>query len=139
MTRRTQAHPLRREPGVALAGVGLVVLVVALVGALAMLRGARTALHVSLDSAPSSVAGRPLRVEVRSEREFRVDGEPLSAVEDVDFRLGGKAGTAPFAQVVVGAGVPAPVLVRVLEACTRAGFTRVNVESEAQTSGTAER
>ena len=139
MTRRSQAHPLRREPGVALAGVALVVLVVALVGSLAMLRGARNALHVSIDSNPSAATSRPLRVEVRSEREFRVDGEPLSAVEDVDFRLGGRAGTAPFAQVVVSAGVPAPVLVRVLESCTRAGFTRVNVESEVQTSGTAER
>ncbi len=78
----------------------------------------------------ATVGTRQVLVEVRGTQDFRVDGEPVSTVSDLQFRLSGKSPADSELTLSYTVGLSPAQLNEVLEACSRAGFGRVVLSGE---------
>jgi biopolymer transport protein ExbD len=133
---RARKHFLLQQPGLGLPMVALVLNVLWLGFLLVELRGQKPLLRVATTAPPA--ARQMVRLEVRSETDFRVDGEPVGTVADLEFRLGGKIAASNQLAVRVGPGVSGAAVVQVLEACSRAGFGRVSLDTAETTASARE-
>ena len=121
-------HPLWHQPGFGMPLVAMTLGVLMLAIMLVQNHSDKPALLIS-----SSTIGdaRQVLIEVRGMDDFRVDGEPVSTLTDLQFRLSGKSPGSSELTLSYAPGLTAAQLNEVLEACSRAGFGRVVLSDEA--------
>lgn len=120
---RARRHYLWRQPGLGMPAVALALALVGIILLLLQTRAERPSLLLGTRGVGSGVA--TVRVEVRAADDFRVDGERLATLTDLEFRLGGRSGPDAALELHLMPGVPGDALVGVLDACSRAGFAKV--------------
>jgi biopolymer transport protein ExbD len=135
----TRGHYLFRNPGLAMPFVAFVVNLLVLCLLLVELRALRSSLRVSLQTAgavPVSMAPGVAVIALGPGTDVRLNGVPLVSVNDIEFRVSGLPRQGTGITVRVAPGADSRTVVRVLQACARAGFTSVALESPAsQTPG----
>jgi biopolymer transport protein ExbD len=130
------AHYLWREWELAMPLVGLVVAVLLLATAIIGVRSMQQRLHVEFSTARAPIAADPrqtIQIRVEPGPAFLVDEQRMATLGDVEERLGQRASSARGAVIRFSSGVPAEVLMRVLEACSRAGLSSVAMEQATYT------
>ena len=127
-------HPLWQQPGLGMPLVAMTLAVLMLVIALVQNHSDQPALMLSTETAGSS---QQVLVEVRATNDFRVDGEPVTTLTDLQFRLSGKSPGSSQLTLSYAPGLTAAQLNEVLEACSRAGFGRVVLSDDAPSASPA--
>ena len=136
--REPAAHYLVREPAIALPLVALALNVVLVVLLVIQTSRERDRLHVAFTpastttttgaaGAPTGPAAQPL-LEVKSVASFTLDGEPLTTIGDLEFRLSARATPGAVLRLAPSPTLDAESLARVLRSCVRAGFASVAIE-----------
>lgn len=120
---RARRHYLWRQPGLGMPAVALALALVGIILLLLQTRADRPSLLLGTRGVGGGVA--TVRVEVRAPDDFRVDGERVATLTDLEFRLGGRSRPDAALELHLMAGVPGDVLVGVIDACSRAGFGKV--------------
>lgn len=128
---RRNAHYLWREWELAMPLLAIVMNVLLLAIVTVGIRSMQQRLHVEFSTLQGPIATDPRRtVQVRVEPgpAFLVDEQRQATVGDVEERLAQRAAGARGAMIRFSSGVPAEVLMQVLEACSRAGIGSVAIE-----------
>ncbi len=131
-------HFLWRQPGMAAPFAALLLNAILLALLLFGIRATTGPLRISTGTSPvSSRAGvAPLVMEIRSDTDLRLDGEPITTLADLQFRLEGKSAANRAMTVRISRGVEGATVMQVLEAASRGGVGRVSLDT-GQTTATA--
>jgi biopolymer transport protein ExbD len=129
-------HFLWRQPGLAAPFAALLLNAILLGLLLFWIRASAGTLRVATGvTATTSRAGvAPLALEVRADNDLRLDGEPISTLADLQFRLEGKSAANRAMTVRVNRGVEGATVMRVLEVAARGGVGRVSLDVNQTTS-----
>ena len=123
---------LVREPALVLPLVALVINVLLIAFMLVDVRraGGRVRVAFASQSRPAAQQPGPLPVlTIVAADDLRLDAERMTSVDDVEFRLRGRAGEGSAMVIRVGTEVPAEILTSVLQCCARAGYGNVALEN----------
>ena len=115
-------HPLWQQPGLGMPLFAMTLAVLMLAIVVVQKHSDKPALMLGTSSVGGS---QQVVVEVRGMDDFRVGGEPVSTLTDLQFRLSGKSPGSSQLTLTYAPGLSAAQLNEVLEACSRAGFGRV--------------
>ncbi|MCX7018367.1 MAG: hypothetical protein WCK47_13525 [bacterium] len=128
------SHYLMREPGLALPLLALTVNIVLIAFLMSSLRMSRERVRVVFEPARQTEKTAPVAalipaLQVAGENDLRLDGERLTSLDDLEFRLEGRSGAGSSMLLRLAPGVPASLLTRILKICAEAGFSFVALEN----------
>jgi hypothetical protein len=126
-----KGHYLTREPGLALPGAALVLNFVLIVLLLFESRAMKKNVHIAFSSGRPTLneRGHAPTLEVSAGESFRLDGQEIATLADLEFRLEGRASAGSALILRLDAAASAARLTEILNVCTRTGFTNIAIES----------